>query len=94
MSILISFLNLLLYIAIILFIAYIILWVIQGWFGIAIEANVLKFAKIIVGLICLIAIVVWISGVLGHGGGLPRFLSGIANPTVAALPAGAAADLC
>lgn len=73
MSILISFLNLLLYIAIVLFIAYIILWVIQSWFGIAIDGNVLKFGQIIVALICLIAIVVWLSGVLGGGPGLPTF---------------------
>jgi len=73
MAILISFLNLLLYIAIILLVAYIILWVVQGWFGIAIDANVLKFAKIVVGLICLIAIVVWLAGVLGGGPGLPHF---------------------
>ena len=65
MAILISFLNLLLYIAIILLVAYIILWVVQGWFGIAIDANVLKFAKIVVGLICLIAIVIWLASVLG-----------------------------
>ena len=65
MAILISFLNLLLYIAIILFIAYVILWVLRDWFAIAIDGNVLKFAKIIVGLICLIAIVVWLASVLG-----------------------------
>ena len=73
MAVLISFLNLLLYIAIILLVAYLILWVVQGWFGIAIDANVLKFAKIVVGLICLIAIVVWLAGVLGGGPGLPHF---------------------
>ena len=72
MSLLVSFLNLLLYIAIILFIAYIILWVVQSWFGVAIDANVLKFGKIIVALICLIAIVVWVAGAIGGGGpGLP-----------------------
>ena len=73
MGILISFLNLLLYIAIILFVAYVILWVVRDWFSIAIDGNVLKFAKIIVGLICLIAIVVWLAGVLGGGPGLPTF---------------------
>jgi hypothetical protein len=73
MSILISFLNLLLYIAIVLFIAYILLWVIRDWFGWTIDANVLKFGQIIVGLICLIAIVVWIAGVIGGGPGLPTF---------------------
>lgn len=74
MGILISFLNLLLYIAIILFVAYIILWVLRDWFSITLDANVLKFGKIIVGLICLIAIVIWLSGVLGLGGPrLPLF---------------------
>jgi len=71
MSLLISFLNLLLYIAIILLIAYIILWVVRDWFGIAIDGNVLKFGKIVVALICLIAIVVWIAGVVGGGPSLP-----------------------
>ena len=65
--------NLLLYIAIILFIAYVILWVVRDWFAIVLDGNVLKFAKIIVGLICLIAIVVWLAGVLGGGTGLPTF---------------------
>jgi hypothetical protein len=73
MAILVSFLNLLLYLAIILFVAYVILWVVRDWFSIAIDGNVLKFAKIIVGLICLIAIVVWLAGVLGGGPGLPHF---------------------
>jgi len=73
MNILISFLNLMLYIAIILLIAYVILWVVRDWFSIAIDPMVLKFAKIVVGLICLIAIVVWLSGVLGGGPGLPSF---------------------
>jgi lysylphosphatidylglycerol synthetase-like protein (DUF2156 family) len=70
-NILISFLNLLLYIAIILLIAYVILWVVRDWFSIAIDANVLKFAKIVIGLICLIAVVVWLAGVLGGGTSLP-----------------------
>lgn len=73
MAVLVSFLNLLLYIAIILFIAYVILWVVRDWFAIAIDANVLKFGKIIVALICLIVIVVWLAGVLGGGVGLPHF---------------------
>jgi predicted Co/Zn/Cd cation transporter (cation efflux family) len=71
MSILISFLNLLLYIAIILLVAYIILWVVRDWFGVAIDPMVLKFAKIIVALLCLIAVVVWIAGVIGGGPHLP-----------------------
>ena len=73
MTILLSFLNLCLYIAIICLIAYVILWVIQGFFGWAIDANVLKFGKIVVGLLCLIAVVAWLTGVLSGGPGLPYF---------------------
>lgn len=73
MSILISFLNLLLYIAIIVFIAFVIMWVIQSFMGWSIDANVLKWGKVIVGLLCLIAVVVWLAGVLGGGTGLPHF---------------------
>ena len=73
MSILISFLNLMLYIAIICLVAYVILWVITGFFGWSIDANVLKFGKIVVALLCLIAIVVWLSGILGGGPGLHPF---------------------
>jgi len=73
MGILISFLNLLLYIAIIIFIAFVIVWVIQSFMGWTIDANVMKWGKVIVGLLCLIAVVVWIAGVLGGGPGLPHF---------------------
>jgi hypothetical protein len=74
MGILISFLELMLYIAIICFIAYVIFWVITGFFGWQIDANVLKFGKIIVALLCLIAVVIWLSSVLGAGGPFPHFL--------------------
>jgi hypothetical protein len=73
MAILISFLNLLLYIAVVIFVAYVIVWLITGFMGWQIDANVYKFGQIIVGLICLIAVVVWLSGVLGGGPGLPHF---------------------
>lgn len=66
MNLLISFLYLLLNIAIILLIAYAILWIVRDWFKIAIDANVLKFAQIIVGLLCLIALVVWVAGAIGY----------------------------
>jgi hypothetical protein len=74
MAILISFLNLMLYIAIIIFVAFVILWVLTSFMGIAIDANVLKWGKVIVGLLCLIAVVVWLAGVIGGGTGLPHFL--------------------
>jgi hypothetical protein len=75
MGILISFANLLLYIAIIIFIAYCIVWLIQGFMGWTIDANVMKFGKIIVALLCFIAILVWLSGLLGGTVGLPHFWS-------------------
>jgi hypothetical protein len=74
MTILISFLDLLLYLAIIILVAYAIRWVITGFLGWPIDPNVYKWAQIIVGLLCIIAIVVWLSGVIGGGVGLPRFL--------------------
>jgi len=73
MSILISFLSLMLYIAVIVFVAYVIVWVLTGFFGWSIDANVYKFGQIIVALLCLIAVVVWLAGVLGGGPGLPHF---------------------
>jgi uncharacterized membrane protein (DUF485 family) len=73
MSILISFLNLLLYLAIIILVAYAIKWVITGFLGWPIDGNVLKWAQIVVGLLCIIATVVWLAGVLGGGPGLPHF---------------------
>ncbi len=73
MSILLSFLSLCLYIAIICLIAYVIVWVIQGFFGWTIDANVYKFGQIVVALLCLFAVVSWLAGVLGAGPGLPHF---------------------
>ena len=73
MSILISLLNLLLYLAIIIFVAYVIVWVIRGFLGWPIDPMVYKWGQIIVGLLCIIAIVVWLAGVLGGGPGLPTF---------------------
>jgi hypothetical protein len=74
MNILISFLELLLYLAIVILIAYGIKWVITGFLGWPIDAMVYKWAQIVVGLICIIAIVLWVAGLLGGGVGLPHFL--------------------
>jgi hypothetical protein len=71
MGILISFLYLLLYIAIIILIAFAIRWLVVTFLGWAIDPNVDKWGRIVVGLLCIIAIVVWLSGVIGVGGGLP-----------------------
>jgi len=63
-SVLIGFLNVVLYCAIVVFIAFCILWAFKI-FGIAIDPDVLKWGKIIVGLICLIVIVSWLLSLLG-----------------------------
>lgn len=71
MSLLISFFYLLLYIAVVMFIAYALLWVVRDWFNVAIDPLVLKFAQIIVALIVIIVVVSWVAGVLPyapHGG--------------------------
>jgi hypothetical protein len=70
MSILISFLYLLLYIAIILLIAAIIVWGLR-WIGIAIDPTVYKIGQAIVGLLILIALVVWVAGLVGYGPRVP-----------------------
>jgi hypothetical protein len=74
MNILVSFLYLLLYIAIIILIAYAIRWLITGFLGWPIDPMVYKWAQIIVGLLCIIAIVAWLVGGLG-GGGFPLHFS-------------------
>ena len=73
MNILLSFLELMLYIAIIVFVAYVIVWVIRSFFNWPIDPNVYKFGQIIVALLCLIAIVAWLVGVLGGAAVLPHF---------------------
>ncbi len=64
-AILLSFLNLCLYIAIILFIAWVIVWLLEYLFSITLSGEVLRWGKIIVALLCLIAIVAWLASVLG-----------------------------
>jgi hypothetical protein len=73
MGLLISFLYLLLYLAIIILIAYAIKWVITGFLKWPMDADVFKWGQLVVGLLCLIAIVVWVAGVIGAGPGLPHF---------------------
>jgi hypothetical protein len=72
MSILISFLYLLLYIAVIILVAFAIKWVIEVFMNVTISGDVLKWAKAVVGLLCLIVVAVWLAGVLGAGPGLPH----------------------
>jgi hypothetical protein len=73
MGIVISFLELLLYCAVVIFIAYALVWVFTWFTGKGIDANVYKFGQIIVALICFIAVAFWLAGLLGGGPGLPHF---------------------
>jgi len=66
----VSFLYLLLHIAVIILIAAIILWVLK-WLGIGIDPLVYKCGQAIVALLILIAVVVWVSGLLGYSTGFP-----------------------
>jgi hypothetical protein len=72
MPLLLSFLNLLLYIAFVILVAFAIRWLIISFLGWSIDPEVYKWAQIVVGLLCIIAIVAWLAGVLGFGGGLPH----------------------
>jgi hypothetical protein len=74
-TILISFLYLLLHLTVIIFIAFCIVWVFK-LAGITIDADVLKWGRIIVILLCVIAVVIWAASLLGYGPGLmwgPRY---------------------
>lgn len=72
MNLLVSFLYLCLHIAIIVFIAYAIVWLLK-WLGVGIDGNVYKAGQIIVVLLIIIAVVVWLSGVLYAPMVWPRF---------------------
>jgi len=64
MSLLISFLYLLLHIAIIMLVAALIVWILKV-VGIGIDPMVYKIGQIIVLLLCIIAVLLWLSGALG-----------------------------
>lgn len=73
-AVLLGFLNVALTCAIIIFIAFVIVWVLR-WMGVGIDAMVYKWGQIIVGLLCLIVIVGWLLSLLGGGPGYgPHFL--------------------
>jgi hypothetical protein len=77
-SVLVSLLYLLLHIAVIVFVAFIIVWLFKIM-GMPIDPDVYKWGKIIVMLLIVIAVVVWAFSLLGYGPGLlygptPRIL--------------------
>lgn len=64
-GLLLSFLNdVVLYCAVIVFVAFVFVWLWQTFFG-PIDGNVLKWGKIVVALLCIIAALAWLLGVLG-----------------------------
>jgi hypothetical protein len=69
-GVLIGFLYMLLYCAIVIFVAYCIAWAWSTYIS-PIDANVYKWGKIVVGLLCLIAFVGWLLSLLSLGGGGP-----------------------
>jgi hypothetical protein len=74
-ALLLGFLNVCLTIAVIILIVFVILWVLQSLFGITLDANIIKWGRIVVALICLIVIVSWLLSLLGTGSYLgPHFL--------------------
>lgn len=74
-ALLLGFLNVLLYCAIIILVAFVIVWVLSYVFGVTLDGNVLKWGKIVVALLCIIAIVAWLLSLIGGGVGYaPHFL--------------------
>jgi hypothetical protein len=73
-ALLLGFLNVLLYCAVIILVAFVILWVLR-YFGIQPDGEVLKWGKIVVALLCIIAIAAWLFSLLGGAGTYqPHFL--------------------
>lgn len=73
-AILLGFLNVCLYCAIIILVAFVIYWVITSLMGIALDGNVYKWGKIVVALLCLIIVVSWLLGLLSGVSTSPHFL--------------------
>jgi hypothetical protein len=73
-AILLGFLNVCLYCAIIILVAFVIVWVLSTVFGITLDANVMKWGKIVIALLCIIVIVGWLLSLIGGGVGYsPHF---------------------
>lgn len=72
-ALLLGFLNVCLYCAIIILIAFVIVWAWTAFIG-PIDPNVYKWGRIVVGLLCVIAVVAWLLSLLGGGVGYtPHF---------------------
>lgn len=69
----ISSLYLLLHLAVILFVAFVLQWLVtsEQVMGLKLDANILKWGRVIVILLCVIAVALWLFSLLGYGPGLP-----------------------
>lgn len=63
-ALLLGLLNVILYCAIVIFIAFVIMWLLN-FVGVTLDANVLKWGKIIVALLCAIVILSWLFSAIG-----------------------------
>jgi hypothetical protein len=72
-GIIIGFFQMALYCAVIIFVAFLFVWGLKYFLGVDLDANVYKWGKIVVGLLCFIAFLMWLFSVLGLGGGLPNY---------------------
>ncbi len=72
-SFFLGFLNVCLYCAIIILVAFAIKMVLEKVFNWTLDGDVLKWGKIVVALLCVIAIVAWLLGALPGVGAAPHF---------------------
>lgn len=71
-AILIGFLYALLYCAIVILVAFAFVWGLR-FVGVSIDAEVYKWGKVVVGLLCVIILLTWLLTALGMLGGGPYF---------------------
>lgn len=79
MGILIGFANVALYCMCVVFVAFTLLWL-MGLVGYPPSPDMVRIGKIIVVLLCVIAILIWLAGLLGFGGGFPNYFLGSQPP--------------
>jgi hypothetical protein len=68
-ALLLGFLNVCLYCAIVVLIAFVIVWVVTNVFGYTLSPDVMKWGRIVVALLCIIVIVGWLLSLMGVSSG-------------------------
>lgn len=66
-AILLGFLQVCLTCAVIILVAFAIVWVLGSVFGVTLDGNVMKWGKIVVALLCIIVIATWLFSLIGGG---------------------------